>query len=67
MEHLKEYNEYLFEKKGISPAIYKELEMFFGSVKNPSYKNAKLFIGETNKGWELSEEDYKEAKAKFKG
>ena len=66
MEHLKEYNEYLFEKKGISPAIYNSLELFFDSVKRPSYKDAKAFIAKTNDGWDLSEEDYNEAKAKFK-
>jgi hypothetical protein len=42
------------------------LELFFDSVKRPSYKDAKAFIAKTNDGWDLSEEDYNEAKAKFK-
>lgn len=66
MENLKDYHDFLFEKKGISPAIYKDLEIFFDSVKYPAYEEAKAYIAKTHKDWELSKEDYDEAKKMFK-
>ena len=32
MENLKDYNDFLFEKRGVSPVIYKDLEFFFDSL-----------------------------------
>ncbi len=66
MENIKDYHDFLFEKKGISPAIYKDLETFFDNVKYPAYKEAKAYIAKTQKGWDLSQEDYEEAKKMFR-
>lgn len=66
MENLKDYNDFLFEKRGVSPVIYKDLEFFFDTVKYPAYGEAKKFIAKSHDGWELSQEDYEEAKKKFK-
>lgn len=66
MENIKDYSDFLFEKKGLSPVIYNDLEFFFGSVKYPAYEEAKKFIAKSHDGWELSQEDYKEAKEMFR-
>jgi hypothetical protein len=66
MENLKEYNDFLFEKRGVSPVIYNDLEFFFSSVKYPAYEEAKKFIAKSHDGWDLSKEDYEEAKKMFR-
>lgn len=70
MESLKNFEEFVFEKKnekpGISPAIYKQLEEYFESTSKPTKKGAQDYIGKTKKGWELSDEDFAEARMKFK-
>lgn len=71
MQNVKKYSDFVFEKrivekKGISPAIYKDLEEFFHSGKKHSYAEAQKFIHAKKKGWNLSEEDFEEAKKKFK-
>lgn len=71
MENIKKYADYIFEKKivekaGISPAIYKDLEEYFSSDKKHSYADAQKYIHTKKKGWNLSEEDFEEAKKKFK-
>ena len=71
MQNIQKYADYIFEKrivekKGISPAIYKDLEEYFNSSKRHSYAEAQKFIHAKKKGWNLSEEDFEEAKKKFK-
>jgi hypothetical protein len=71
MQNLKKYVDYIFEKqivekKGISPAIYKDLEEYFTSSSKHSFAGAQKFIHTKKKGWNLSEEDFEEAKKKFK-
>ena len=71
MQNLKKYVDYIFEKqivekKGISPAIYKDLEEYFASSGKHSFAGAQKFIHAKKKGWNLSEEDFEEAKKKFK-
>jgi hypothetical protein len=66
MENLKQYEQFLFEKEGISPAIYKELESYFKSTSKPTMAGAQDYISKHKKGWKLSEEDFKEAKKEFK-
>jgi len=66
MENLKKYEEFLFEAKGIHPAIYKDLQEYFKSTKTPSFVGAKKYLSKTDKKWVLSEEDYDEAELEFK-
>ena len=53
------------EAKGISKAIYDILEDFFEEHGKGSYEQAKEYVASKAKGWELSEEDYNEAKAEM--
>lgn len=71
MENLKKFSDFLFEKKivektGISPAIFKDLAAYFESTPKPTLAGAQKFIAAKKKGWKLSEEDFLEAKKKFK-
>lgn len=71
MDNIKHFTEFLFEKvvtekAGISPAIYKDLEEYFGSAKKASFADAQKFISSKKKGWKLSKEDFSEAFKKFK-
>jgi len=66
MENLKQYEQFLFEKEGISPAIYKQLESYFKSTDKPTMAGAQAYISKYKKGWKLSDEDFKEAKKEFK-
>ncbi len=70
MEPLKNFEEFLLEKKnekpGISPAIYKQLEEYFKSASKPTKKGAQDHIRKTKEGWELSDSDFQEAKIRFK-
>jgi len=62
MENIKDYGTFINEAKGIHPAIREKLlEML---KKNPkcSYAEAKKGIAAAVKGWELSKEDFEEAK-----
>lgn len=70
MENIKSYEAYLNEakvqeKEGISPAIYKDLKQYFKEAKNPSFKGAQEYISDKKDGWDLSEEDFDEAKKMF--
>lgn len=74
MENIKSYEAYLNEakvqeKEGISPAIYKDLKQYFKETKNPSFKGAQEYISDKRSdkkdGWDLSEEDFDEAKKMF--
>jgi hypothetical protein len=68
MENIREYQNFIFEggKAGISPAIYKQLEEYFNSTPKPTLKGAQAHIAKTKKGWQLSQDDFTEAKRKFK-
>ena len=72
MENIKGYHDFLNEakkvqeKEGISPAIYKDLEKYFGEADTPSFKGAQAYLLKNKKGWKLSEEDFEEAKKTFK-
>jgi hypothetical protein len=65
MENLKEYEDFLNEAKGISFAIYRDLEEYFKKDKSPSFSKAKTFIKSRKKNWNLTEEDFEEAKKEF--
>jgi hypothetical protein len=66
MENLKDYSSFLFEKQGISPAIYSELKKYFHENKETSFEGAKNYVASQTDGWELSEEDFEEAERNFK-
>ena len=66
MENIINYEDFLFESKGIHPAIYKDLQVYFKSTKSPSFEGAKKHLSKTDKKWVLSEEDYNEAELEFK-
>jgi hypothetical protein len=74
MENIKSYGDFLNEakiqeKEGISPAIYKDLKDYFEGCKKdasvPNLKGAQEHINKTKKSWELSNEDFIEAKKEF--
>ena len=66
MDNIKRYNQFIFEKQGLSPAIYKALKDYFESSDKPTMAGAQDFISKSNKGWKLSQEDFEEAQAQFK-
>jgi hypothetical protein len=66
MENIKDYRQFLFEKQGLSPAIYKSLKDYFEKSDKPTMTGAQEFLSKTNKGWKLSQEDFSEAKEQFK-
>jgi hypothetical protein len=66
MENLKNYSDFLFEAKGISPAIYADLQKYFETDDEHTYKGATEFLSKTKKKWHLSEEDFVEAAIEFK-
>lgn len=66
MENLKNYSSFLNEKKGINRAIYGVLKDYFKGDETPSFFIAKKYVSSKVKGWDLSKEDFEEAKKKFK-
>jgi hypothetical protein len=66
MENLKNYSNFLFERAGISSAIYKPLKDYFEETDSPNFFIAKKYVASKVDGWELSKEDFNEAKKKFK-
>ena len=66
MENLQEYENFLNEGKGISFAIYGTLKGYFGSAKTPNFEEAKAYIKSKKKNWDLSKEDFEEAKKEFR-
>jgi len=65
MKNIKIYEAYIAETKGIHPAIYSHLEKFFKKNGKGTYAEAKEFIKSKLKDWDLSKEDYTEAKKRF--
>lgn len=66
MENLKNYPDFLFEAKGISPAIYVDLQKYFETKGKHTYDGAKEFLSKSKKKWNLTEEDFVEAAIEFK-
>jgi hypothetical protein len=66
MENIQKYEDFLNEGKGISFAIYKDLQSYFSSAKSPNYEDAKSYIKTKKKNWDLTKEDFEEAKKEFK-
>ena len=69
MYNLKNYIGFLNEKKeakGISIAVYNDLKTYFEKTKSPSFEDAANHIAKIKKGWKLSQNDFDEAKKKFK-
>lgn len=66
MENIKNYSNFLFEAKGISPAIYADLQKYFETEGKHTYEGAIEFISKTKKKWHLTEEDFVEAAIEFK-
>jgi hypothetical protein len=52
----------LNEAAGVSPAVFKALNDFFEKNPDGSYDEAKKYVATQVKDWELSKEDYEEAK-----
>jgi hypothetical protein len=66
MENLKNYSDFLFEAKGISPAIYSDLHKYFQTAGKHTYEGAKKFLAKDKRKWNLTEEDFVEAAIEFK-
>jgi hypothetical protein len=69
MDNIQNYISFLNEKKetkGISIAIYNDLKEYFEKTKSPSFEDAAKYISKMKKGWKLSQNDFDEAKKKFK-
>lgn len=61
---IKNFNQFVTEgKKGIHPAVRKHLLDFFKKHKEGTFEQAKKYIKSKMKTWELSQDDYKEAKS----
>jgi hypothetical protein len=55
----------LSEGKGIHPALYSHLKNFFKKNPKGTFKDAQEAVKAKMKDWELSKDDYKEAKKQF--
>lgn len=66
MDNIKNYSDFLFEAKGISPAIYADLQKYFETDGKHTYDGAKEFLNKSKKKWNLTEEDFMEAAIEFK-
>jgi hypothetical protein len=69
MENIIHFSEFLNEKKdqkGISIAIYNDLKKYFETNKAPKFDDASAYIAKVKKGWKLTQNDFDEAKKKFK-
>jgi hypothetical protein len=66
MENIQTYENFLNEGKGISFAIYNDLKGYFSSAKSPNFESAKAYIKNKKKNWDLTKEDFEEAKKEFK-
>lgn len=62
---LREANRTLAEAEGVSRAIHGVLKDFFSEHGEGSYEQAKDYVASKVKGWDLSQEDYDEAKKEF--
>jgi hypothetical protein len=66
MKNIKLYENFVAESKGIHPAIYSHLERFFKKNGGKgSFQEAKEYISSKMKNWDLSKDDYNEAKKRF--
>ena len=66
MKNIKLFETFVGESKGIHPAIYSHLERFFKKHGNKgSFNQAKEYVASKMKDWELSKDDYTEAKKRF--
>jgi hypothetical protein len=54
------------EAEGIAPAVYKVLQDFFKEHGDGEFEQAKDYVASKVKGWDLSREDFEEAKKKLK-
>jgi hypothetical protein len=63
---INEANQALDEAKGVSRAVKGALTSFFEDHGKGSYEQAKDYVATKVKGWELSKEDYEEAKSMMK-
>jgi hypothetical protein len=66
MEHIVNYDSFMNESAGIHPAIFKELKAYFeNSGKKANFEGAKKEILSKMPKWNLSKEDFEEAKKEF--
>jgi hypothetical protein len=65
MRNIKIFETYIAEKKGIHPAIYSHLEKFFKKNAKGTFAEAKEYLKPKMKDWNLSKDDYTEAKKRF--
>ncbi len=65
MKNLKLYEQFLSEGKGIHPALYSHLKNFFKKNPKGTFKDAQEAVKTKMKDWELSKDDYSEAKKQF--
>jgi hypothetical protein len=64
MKNLMNFNDWntLNEAEGVSKAAFSALEKFFGENPDGSFEDAKKYVADQVEGWDLSQEDYDEAK-----
>lgn len=66
MKHISSFETFLFESKGISRPIYGILKNYFDqNGEDANYQDAKEVVAQEADGWDLSKEDFEEAKDKF--
>ena len=65
MKNIKIFETYISEKKGIHPDIYSHLEKFFKKNAKGTFAEAKEYLKPKMKDWNLSKDDYAEAKRMF--
>jgi len=63
---IEEAKKTLSEAEGVSKAIFGTLQNFFDEYGEGSYEQAKEYVASKVKGWDLSQEDFEEAKKMMK-
>jgi len=68
MKHVKNFEKFIFESKGISRPIFGILKKYFADNKTEAdFEDAKKIVADQVEGWDLSKSDFEEAKQEFLG
>jgi hypothetical protein len=65
-KHIQSFDNFILESKGISRPIFGILKQYFADKgSEASFEDAKEIVADQVEGWDLSKEDFEEAKKKF--
>lgn len=66
MKHIQNFDSFIFESRGISRPVFGALKKYIQEAgEDANYQEAKEVVAQEVDGWDLSEDDFEEAKKKF--